>query len=198
MLVSALPAGWFFSGGNVRRIASFLAWGVGASAGAVIASLMWGRGSLYPRILARVYDERIDRFLGFLTHMVSTPWGGQAMKFVYVDHQKETLVSFNAAAGDLLHNVPFDVVVRVGLIPALLLLATVLPLFWRSLARLRLALLQSSSAGPALILGGCMASLAVQWLFQPLIYSDGLLFYLGFLLLGYLAVKLPTPSPSAL
>jgi hypothetical protein len=37
----------------------------------------------------------------------------------------------------------------------------------------------------------------VQWLFQPLIYGDGLLFYLGFLLLGYLAAKLPATSAAA-
>jgi hypothetical protein len=162
--------------------------------GALVLSLSWGRGPLLARLLARLYDERLDRFAGFLAHLFSTGWGGQVLQFRYFDHQRQSLVTFNAAAGDLLHNVPFDVVVRVGLVPAALLLVVVLPLYCRALGQLRFALLDRGSAAPALITAGFLITLTVQWLFQPLIYGDGLLFYVGFVLLGYLAAKPPVTS----
>jgi len=105
----------------------------------------------------------------------------------YFDHQRQAWVGFDASAGDLLHNVPFDLVVRAGLIPAFALLLAVVPLFFRSLRTLGYLLKEPACRGHALIAAGFLIVLTVQWLFQPLIYADGLLFYFGFFSLGALA-----------
>jgi len=152
-----------------------------------LVSLLWGRGDIGSRLLARVYDERIDRFVAFLSHLPGTFWGGQRLSFQYFDHQRQAWVGFDASAGDLLHNVPFDLVVRAGLIPAFALLLAVVPLFFRSLRTLGYLLKEPACRGHALIAAGFLIVLTVQWLFQPLIYADGLLFYFGFFSLGALA-----------
>ena len=152
-----------------------------------LVSLLWGRGDTTSRFLARVYDERLDRFLAFLTHIPDTLWGGQRLSFEYFEQQRQLTVGFDASAGDLLHNVPFDLVVRAGLIPAIALLLAVVPLLCRSLQQLGQLLRDPASPGHALISTGFLIVLTVQWLFQPLIYADGLLFYFGFFSLGTLA-----------
>ena len=76
---------------------------------------------------------------------------------------------------------------RAGLIPAIALLLAVVPLLCRSLRQLGQLLRDPASPGHALISAGFLIVLTVQWLFQPLIYADGLLFYFGFLGLGALA-----------
>ena len=149
--------------------------------------MLWGRGDITSRLLARVYDERIDRFVAFLAHLPGTFWGGQQLSFEYFEQQRQVWVGFDASAGDLLHNVPFDLVVRAGLIPAFALLLAVVPLLVRSLRSLGHLLQQPSCRPHALIAAGFLIVLTVQWLFQPLIYADGLLFYFGFFSLGALA-----------
>ena len=74
-----------------------------------------------------------------------------------------------------------------GLIPAIALLLAVVPLLCRSLRQLGPLLRDPASRGHALIAAGFLIVLTVQWLFQPLIYADGLLFYFGFFSLGALA-----------
>ena len=60
---------------------------------------------------------------------------------------------------------------------------------WRSLGALAAGLSQREQRGGALLAASLLLCLTVQWLFQPLIFADGLLFYFGFLLLGFLAAK---------
>lgn len=152
-----------------------------------LLSLLWGVGDVGSRILARVYDERIDRIVGFWPHLQDTIWGGQALTFQYFDQQRQVLVGFDAASGDLLHSVPLDLLVRSGLIPSLAVSLAMSLLYWRSLSRLLIWLQVPSCRPDALIASGFLIALTVQWLFQPLMYADGLLFYFGFLFLGALA-----------
>lgn len=148
--------------------------------------------------MARLYDERFDRFVGFLRAASRFSGGGQQIHFGYLDHQRQVVVAFDARNGDLLHNVVFDVYARVGWWPALLLLLVLIPLLCRAYVHLRVALRapEPGQLGGALVAAGLLLCLMVQWLFQPLIYGDGLLFYLGFLLLGYLAAKQPSLAGS--
>jgi O-antigen ligase len=86
-----------------------------------------------------------------------------------------------------MHNVLCDIYVRVGWLPLLALVLALACCLPPALVQLRRALGSTEAAAPALLLAGVLITLAVQWLFQPLLYADGLLFFLGFLLLGFLA-----------
>ena len=191
-LLSLLPLAWVATSERqgVRQSLKLSIWAMSGLGGFLLlslVSLLWGRGDITSRLLARVYDERLDRFLAFLAHIPDTLWGGQRLSFEYFEQQRQVWVGFDASAGDLLHNVPFDLVVRAGLIPAIALLLAVVPLLCRSLRQLGPLLRDPASRGHALMSAGFLIVLTVQWLFQPLIYSDGLLFYLGFFGLGALA-----------
>ena len=169
-----------------------------------LSALALGTGllvALWPRLRSRLYDERFDRFAGFFPAAPSFPWGGNQLHFQAFDQQRQVLMQFDARQGELMHNVLFDIYVRVGWLPLVLLLLALLPLLLRALPNLAAALRQSGPQGGeqagALIAAGVLVCLTVQWLFQPLIYGDGLLFYLGFVLLGYLAAKLPATSAAS-
>jgi hypothetical protein len=69
----------------------------------------------------------------------------------------------------------------------LLLLLALVPLLLRALASLAWVLRQETLQLDGCIAAGFLVCLSVQWLFQPLLYGDGLLFYVGFLLIGILA-----------
>ena len=88
-----------------------------------------------------------------------------------------------------MHNVLLDIYVRVGWLPLLLLSLALLPLLWRGLQAVVAGLSDGEQRGGALLAFSLLLCLTVQWLFQPLIFADGLLFYFGFLLLGFLAAK---------
>ena len=191
-LLSFVPLVWASASESqaARQPLQLTAWALSGLGGFLLlslVSLLWGRGDITSRLLARVYDERLDRFLAFLTHIPDTLWGGQRLSFEYFEQQRQVWVGFDASAGDLLHNVPSDLVVRAGLIPAIALLLAVVPLLCRSLRQLGQLLRDPASRGHALISAGFLIVLTVQWLFQPLIYADGLLFYFGFFGLGALA-----------
>ena len=191
-LLSLLPLAWAVFSERIGahqslKLSVWALFGLGGFLLLSLVSLLWGRGDITSRLLARVYDERLDRFLAFLTHIPDTLWGGQRLSFEYFEQQRQVWVGFDASAGDLLHNVPFDLVVRAGLIPAIALLLAVVPLLCRSLRLLGQLLRDPASRGHALISAGFLIVLTVQWLFQPLIYSDALLFYFGYFGLGALA-----------
>ena len=191
-LLSLLPLAWVATSERqgLRQSLKLSVWAMSGLGGFLLlslVSLLWGRGDITSRLLARVYDERLDRFLAFLAHIPDTLWGGQRLSFEYFEQQRQVWVGFDASAGDLLHNVPFDLVVRAGLIPAIALLLAVVPLLRRSLQQLGQLLRDPASRGYALMSAGFLIVLTVQWLFQPLIYSDALLFYFGYFGLGALA-----------
>lgn len=168
-------------------------WWLLGGGSALVLALQLGPG-WWPRLLARLYDERFDRFIGFLMAAPQFPWGGNQIHFVYVDHQRHSLVEFDARNGELLHNVIFDIYARVGWWPALLLLLGLIPLLLKASLHLCAALRvpETGELGGAVLAAGMLLCLTLQWLFQPLIFADGLLFYLGFLVLGFLASKQPS------
>ena len=198
-LLSLLPLAWVATSARQagRQSLKLIFWALSSICGFLLLSffsLLWGRGDMMPRLLARIYDERLDRFLAFLTSVPDTLWGGQQLRFEYFEQQRQVWVSFDASAGDLLHNVPFDLLLRAGLIPSIALLLAVVPLLCRSVWHLCRLLKEPAYRGEALIGFGFLTALTVQWLFQPLIFSDALLFYFGFFGLGVLAF-LPATFP---
>jgi len=199
-LLSLVPLAWASASERqaARQPLQFTAWALLGLVGFLLLSvfsLLWGRGDITSRLLARIYDERLDRVLAFFSHIPDTLWGGQRLSFQYFEQQRQLWIGFDASAGDMLHSVPFDLVVRAGLIPTVAILVAVVPLLCRAFRQLGHLLSDSSSRGYALIAAGFLIALTVQWLFQPLIYADGLLFYFGFLGLGVLDF-LPVVPPS--
>ena len=171
LLVGDLPLAW------LMRRSAWLWRTLLTGSAAVVGVLIWK-----PQLAQRLYDERFDRFAGFFPVAPQFPWGGNQLHF-------EGGLAFDARQGELMHNVLLDIYVRVGWLPLLLLSLALLPLLWRALQALALGLSQSEQRGGALLAASLLLCLTVQWLFQPLIFADGLLFYFGFLLLGFLAAK---------
>ena len=170
--------GWMRS----RRRQQALVWALLTGTTAVALAVMSS-----PKLGLRLYDERFDRFRGFLLNFGHFPWGGNVMNFVAYDRVRSGQLWFDARQGELIHNVFLDLYVRVGWLPLLLLLLALVPLLLRALACLALVLRQETLQLDGCIAAGFLVCLSVQWLFQPLLYGDGLLFYVGFLLIGNLA-----------
>ena len=171
LLVGGLPLVWLLR----RSVWLWRTLVVGI--GAIVGALIWK-----PQLAQRFYDERFDRFAGFFPVAPQFPWGGNQLHF-------EGGLAFDARQGELMHNVLLDIYVRVGWLPLLFLSLALFPLLWRSLQALAQGLSQSDQRGGTLLAASLLLCLTVQWLFQPLIFADGLLFYFGFLTLGFLASK---------
>lgn len=163
-----------------------------AGSGLVLAAAAAQRPQLWQVLRSRLYDERLDRLAGFLPAAPRFPWGGNQLHFAMAHQQPQLLTQFDARQGELMHNVLADLYVRVGWLPLLALVLALALCLPPALQHLVQALRCRQQAAPALVLAGVLLTLVVQWLFQPLLYADGLLFYLGFLLLGFLAAARPT------
>ena len=86
------------------------------------------------------------------------------------------------------HNVVLDIFLDVGLLPVLLLLAGIFPLlmglvrsFWLPLSRGQWTWLLSVG-------WAWFAFIFCEWAFQPLLYSDGILYYFSYFVIAALAV----------
>jgi hypothetical protein len=80
-----------------------------------------------------------------------------------------------------------DVFLAVGLLPASLLFLTVAPMFWATVVGF-VRSWQSSDWDWRIGVGwGWFVFLVIEWSFQPLLFADGVLFYLSFLVIGMLA-----------
>ena len=169
--VLPVAVGWMRS--RRRQQALGLALLTGATA---LALAVWR----FPRLGLRLYDERFDRFAGFVPVAPQFPWGGNQLTF------QGPALDFDASQGELMHNVFLDLYVRVGWLPLMLLLLALVPLLLRAVACLALVLRQEKLQLDGCIAAGFLVCLSVQWMFQPLLYGDGLLFYVGFLLIGTL------------
>jgi hypothetical protein len=145
---------------------------------------------------SQLCDERFSIYSGALHHWPELIAGGRMLRFstVLCDGTTSVLVSMNGGPDAyfvFLHNVLLDVMATVG--------------FWPSLPLL-MALILASSAFVRFFfsgMGSCdlvlrspyfysfwcfLAALIPQWLFQPIIYGDGLLYYLSYATLGALVV----------
>lgn len=135
-------------------------------------------------------DERISLFGSMLRRLSQAPWGGRLLRVPYVLCGQDSAEAWLAVAGGtvtMAHNVIFDIYFSVGwLATALLLIALAIPcgqvgvgLFWAG----------SRWSWHVVWRWSWFVLLVCQWSFQPLLYSDGLLYYFSFFVLGLFAAE---------
>ena len=147
---------------------------------------------------AGLCDERWWLQTTFLQHLAAAPWGGRLIQFAYQDCRPGVLLRFGFmadASASSPHNVLLDVYNDGGWIPFVCLGLALTPLIF-SLLRgfLRAFRLHGWSAGLA-VRWSAFSLLAVQWMLQPFLYSDQLMFSLGFVLFGSLLAEFTADSP---
>lgn len=143
-------------------------------------------------------DERFSLYLAILARAGSAPWGGRQLVVPYqlCDGSPGLLAPEHGSVG-LAHNVILDVFRDTGLLPALLLLAALLPLLLLALRGFLHRWHDGGWSWPIAWLWGWFVLLLGQWCFSPLLYADGLLFALSFFVIAVLAAGLrPPPSPA--
>lgn len=134
-------------------------------------------------------EERFSLFGSMLMRLGQAPWGGRLLQVPFTPCSGPGPLLLAAEGGDVLmaHNVFLDIYFSVGLVPVLLLLAAILPACW-------VVIRGFSTAWPVwdwqvCLRWGWICLLLCQWFFQPLLYSDGLLYYFSFFLLGLFLVE---------
>jgi hypothetical protein len=181
LLLASLPCLWLLPARVARGWTALAAVGAAGLAG-------WRAG---------LCDERWWLQTTFVQHLAVAPWGGRLIQFAYQDCRPGVLLRFGSladASASSPHNVLLDVYNDGGWIPFVCLLLALMPLMF-SLLRgfLRALHLHGWSAGLA-VRWSALALLAVQWMLQPFLYSDQLMFSLGFVLLGALLAEFTADS----
>lgn len=196
LLLSALPVLWIW----LARLGEGLPRAVRAPA---LIALLVAIGSLLRHRLQGavadqtsgiwsqgVCDERLSLFAGFLLRLHDEPWGGRVLRVPYLScgsNPNPLLLSANSGTVAQVHNVFLDIYFTVGLVPVLFLLTALVPL----LLVIGRGFVCSWPAWDwqLALRWGWLCFLACQWLFQPLLYADGLLYYWSFFVVGLLAVE---------
>ena len=193
-IVSLLLATWPFVGFGCRSLRRFLAssglrgWmasGIGLMAVAAVLSVLW-------HFQWQLCDERFDIYLKAFQHWPQLIAGGRTLSYetLSCDGSNHLFLSTRGAPWAdfaMMHNVLFDVLASVGLVSSLPLIIVLLIASFQYLCLLLSWLKPASWKHTAIDFYSCWCFLAVvvpQWLFQPLIYGDGLLYYLSYASLG--------------
>ena len=170
---------------RLRRHIILIALGVIASLGLLNRLPGLGRIQESPLWSQGLCDERFSTFGSMLMRLHLAPWGGRALRVSYTLCGKNDATALLSSTGGLInvvHNVILEIYYNVGWLPVGLLLAALIPNllivargFWR----------RPSCYDWQMVLRWCwFCFVSFQWLFQPLLYSDGLLFYFSFFVLG--------------
>ena len=135
-------------------------------------------------------DERISTFASMLTRLHYAPWGGRVLRIPYVlcgDFSPSALLAYPDGSITMVHNVILEIYFTAGWLPVVLLAIALFP----SLVLIARGFLSGWACCDwyFLLRWGWFCSLLCQWLFQPLLYSDGLLYYFTFFLIGLFAVR---------
>ena len=154
---------------------------------ALAAALMGALG-----LRGSLCDERYGRFLGFLSQLGQAPWGGRRIAFEYANCGEGRL-AFHP--GELVHNLLLDVYNDTGWLPALALLLAVAPLLWWLLQGFWQRFRRQGWTWPLALRWALLCVLLTQWLLQPFLFADQLMFSLGFLLAGVVLAEFRTDTP---
>ncbi len=135
-------------------------------------------------------DERMMLFGGVLSRLFEAPWGGRILRVSFsscIRSESSLLLAESGGTHQLVHNVLLDVFYAVGLVPLLFLLTALVPMLF-------VVCRGFIAAWPVwdwqvLLRWGWLSFLVCQWTFQPLLYSDGLLYYWSFFVLGLLVME---------
>lgn len=128
-------------------------------------------------------DERFNMFAAMSRLMLSNIWGGRAL-VVYYHGCDGSQLSLAGKEGSIqaVHNVFLEVFYSAGLVPFVgIVIFAVLSFAMCARSFLCAPMGLDLSAGLRVSI---ICSLASQWLFQPLLYSDGITYYISFLMLG--------------
>jgi len=152
-----------------------------------LAMACFGLVPLLAVLSGRVCDERFDLVKQFVSHMAYAPMGGRLLTFSYVGCYPNPNLFFGNQPGSTAftpHNVVLDVFNDTGWIPFSLLLFAMLFIL-KALLQGFLREFNLQGCSTALVLRwGIFCVLFVQWLAQPFLYSDQLMFSLGFVFFG--------------
>lgn len=181
LVLSCLPLLFLFPGHRQRLLV-----------GLAVAS-----GMAFAIASGRLCDERWWLVNGFLRHLDDAPWGGRLMVFDYRECRPGIVLHFGSAAHSnaFAHNVVLDVYNDAGVIPALCLLLGILPLLVYLLNRFWKKFYVSGWSWELSLRWGFLSVLIVQWLAQPFLYSDQLMFTIGFVFVGMLSAEFNSDSP---
>jgi len=187
-LLPALPRLWGWLRGVVATRGT-----VGVTSAVLLGgALIYGLRALISQAASPIWsqglcDERFGLFAAMLSKLHEAPWGGKRLVVVFATCGTPIPVTLAEEGGAInaAHNVFLDLYFAVGVVPVLLLLLFLARPLW-GVIRGFVAQLPYSDWQHAL--RWCWVCLLfVQWLFQPLLYSDGLLYYFTFLVIGLMA-----------
>ena len=210
LLLSLLPAiprllGWLRSLVVTRGCVVF------ASAALLGGVLIYGLRELMSLPATPIWsqglcDERLGLFGAMLSRLHEAPWGGKRLVVEFLACGTPIPLTLSAEGGSVTaaHNVFLDIYFAAGVFPfVLLLFFLVRPLV--SVAR-GFVVHAPYSDWQSALRWSWVCSLVANWLFQPLLYSDGLLYYFSFMALGIMAqefrlarvepIRLPKPMES--
>ena len=139
-----------------------------------------------------ICDERLWLSGGFLVNLQQAPWGGRLIQFSYSDCNPLALNQFGSFEGSSSftpHNVILDIYNDTGWMPTVCLLAAIVPLFWFVLVGFWRTLSADGWTWPLALRWSFVSVLLVQWLAQPFLYTDQLMFSLGFVVAGILLAE---------
>lgn len=152
-----------------------------------LAMASYGLAPLLALLSGRVCDERFGLVAQFVAHMARAPMGGRLLAFPYASCLPHEQLVFGGQPGSTAftpHNVILDVFNDAGWIPFVLLLLAMLLLLKAWLQGFLKALVVEGCSPGLVLRWGIFSVLLVQWLAQPFLYTDQLMFSLGFVFLG--------------
>lgn len=178
---SAMRTSW-----RPRFLAAF---GLSAAIAAAVSACVRFRPSDLGIWSQGVCDERFSLFASMLMRLHQAPWGGRLLRVPYWPCGGLEPIVLDPSNGEVFmaHNVFLDIYFSAGFLPVLLLLVVILPGFWVGLRGFCLAWPRWDWL--VCLRWGWVCLLVCQWLFQPLLYSDGLLYYLSFFVVGLCLVE---------
>ena len=136
-------------------------------------------------------DERFSLYVGFLRRLDQVFWGGRSMRFD-ANTCDGGLYPYDAsgiaATSPMAHNVILDLIKDTGVLAVIPLLIIFVIIMFKYF----MVFLPSVVTGRVgenwsdLALNGATAVLIVQFMFQPVLYGDGLLYYFAYIIMGAL------------
>ena len=143
-------------------------------------------------ISGRGCDERLWLQLGFLGNVSTAPWGGRLIRFHYADCNPAITNRFGSFAGSNAsspHNVLLDVYNDAGIVPAVFMLIAISPIVVCVLRSFYIRYSLNLWDWHSAVRWALFSTLLVEWLTQPLMYSDQLMFAVGFFYAGILLAE---------
>ena len=167
--------------------------GAATLGGTVLVVALMGRHPSVQRLLAGKFcDERFCIYAGFLQHLGKGLMGGHQIAVSSFLCDGKTPFGFGDGApgsSTMVHNVVLDIYNDAGFLPVFFLLVALVPALVAILRGFWSLSIKGMWDWQWSVRWSWFVVLVTQWLFQPLLYGDGLLYYLSFLVLGLLAAE---------